>query len=196
MLTVVYPYNGRSVLQFEFHLSPLNLLLTGLIGYLVAAALAAPAGLLLGARYPTAVTIPATCVLLLGVVVVVFANGSGLLTVGRVLSGLGTGAAAGATVALILKLPKGRGAVAGVTAALAVLALLLAPVIGQMISVALSFRLNHLLAIPFLLVALVVSGVTGLVRLTAAKRAVPPAMPYPPAGPWPPANGWPGPGQP
>ncbi|SFW78776.1 hypothetical protein [Amycolatopsis australiensis] len=47
----------------------------------------------------------------------------------------------------------------------------------------------QLIAIPFLLLALVVSGVIGLVRLTAAKRPVPP-VPYPPAGPGPTGDPW------
>ncbi|QFU86622.1 hypothetical protein [Amycolatopsis sp. YIM 10] len=110
---------------------------------------------------------------------------------GRAFSGLVTGAAAGATVALIVKLRERRGVVAGMTAALAVLALVLAPVIGQMISEVVGFRVVQLVVIPFVLIALVVNGVIGLVRLTSAKRQVPPVpngTPYPSAGftgdPW------------
>ncbi|MEU4519952.1 MFS transporter [Amycolatopsis sp. NPDC024027] len=183
MLTVVYRFDGVPALQLALGLSSQSVLMIVLVPYLVAAALTVPVGLLLGARFPTAVTIPATGFLFLGVLLAAFTPGSGLLLIGRALSGLGTGAAAGAAAALILKLRRRRGVVAGVAAALGVLALLLAPVIGQLISEAAGFRVIHLAAIPFLLVALIVSAVLGLVKLTAAKRQVPPyGVPYPPAG--------------
>jgi MFS family permease len=191
MLTVIYRFDGMSELQRTLGLSGQSLLLVGLVAYLAGAALAVPAGLLLGARFPTAVAIAGTCLLLIGVLLAAFAGAGGLLMAGRAFSGLGTGAAAGTTVALILKLRERRGVVAGVTAALAVLALVLAPVIGQLISEAIGFRVVQLVAIPFLLVALVVNGVIGLVRLTSAKRQAPPVpygMPYPPAGPAGPAG--------
>ncbi|NBH11975.1 MFS transporter, partial [Amycolatopsis sp. SID8362] len=173
MLTVIYRFDGESEIQRALGLSSMALLLVGLVAYLAGVVLGAIPGLLLGARFPTAVAVPATCFLVLGVLLVAFAPAGGLLTAGRVLSGLGTGAAAGTTVALIVKLREGRGAVAGVTAGLAVLALLLGPVIGQLISEAVGFRPVHLIAAPFLLIALVVNAVLGIVRLTAAKRAVP-----------------------
>jgi MFS family permease len=182
MLTVIYRFDGMSEIQRDLGLSSQSLLLIGLVAYLAGAALTVPVGLLLGARFPTAVAIPATCFLLIGVVLAAFADAGGLLMVGRAFSGLGTGAAAGATVALIVKLRERRGVVAGVTAALAALALVLAPIIGQLISEAMGFRVIQLVAIPFLLIALVVSGVIGLVRLTSAKRQAPPipnGMPYP-----------------
>ncbi|MBN6041206.1 MFS transporter [Amycolatopsis sp. 195334CR] len=187
MLTVIYRFDGMSAIQLDLGLSGQSMLMIGLVAYLVAAALAVPAGLLLGARFPTAVAVAAGCFLLLGVALAAFANAGGLLMVGRVLSGLGTGAAAGATVALIMKLRGRRGLVAGVTGGLAVLALVLAPVIGQLISEAVGFRVIQLVAIPFVLIALVVNGVIGIVGLTSAKRQAPPA-PYPPTGftgdPW------------
>jgi MFS family permease len=191
MLTVIYRFDGMSEIQRALGLSSQSLLLIGLVTYLVGAALTVPVGLLLGARFPTAVAIPAICFLLFGVLLIAFADAGGLLMAGRALSGLGTGAAAGATVALILKLRERRGVVAGVTAALAALALVLAPVIGQLISEAMSFRVTQLAAIPFLLIALVANAVIGLVRLTSAKRQAPPlpyGMPYPPAGPAGPAG--------
>ncbi|WP_410638463.1 MFS transporter [Amycolatopsis sp. lyj-346] len=183
MLTVVHRFDGRSALQLDLGLSGQSVLLIVLLPYLVATALAVPVGLLLGARFPTAVTVPAIGFLFLGVLLTAFTPGSGLLLAGRALSGLGTGAAAGAAVALILKLRAGRGVVAGVAAASGALALLLAPVVGRLISDALGFRVSQLAAIPFLLVALIVSAVLGLVKLTAANRRVPPhGVPYPPAG--------------
>ncbi|MFE0019858.1 MFS transporter [Amycolatopsis sp. NPDC059021] len=185
MLTVIYRFDGMSEIQRDLALSNQSLLLVGLVAYLAGAVLTVPIGLLAGARVPTVAGICATCFLLLGVVLAAFAGTGVLLMLGRAFSGLGTGAAAGATVALILKLRQRRGVVAGVTVVLAVLALGLAPVIGQVISEATGYRMNQFLAIPFLLIALVVNGVIGLVRLTAAKRPAPPGpsgVPYPPAG--------------
>ncbi|RSM37762.1 hypothetical protein DMA12_35505 [Amycolatopsis balhimycina DSM 5908] len=99
---------------------------------------------------------------------------------GRAFAGLGTGTTAGATVALILKLRERRGVVADVTAALAVLALVLGPVIGRLISEATGFRVVQLAAIPFLLLALVVNAVIGFVKRPV--HPLPYGMPYPPAG--------------
>jgi MFS family permease len=186
MLTAIYRFDGLSEIQRDLDLSGQGLLLIGLVAYLVGTALTVPVGLLLGARFPTAVTIPAIGFLFFGVLLAALADAGGLLMAGRAFAGLGTGAAAGATVALILKLRERRGIVAGVTAALAVLALLLGPVIGRLISEATGFRVVQLAAIPFLLLALVVNAVIGFVKLTAAKRPVHPipnGMPYPPAGP-------------
>ncbi|MBE1493810.1 MFS family permease [Amycolatopsis lexingtonensis] len=178
MLTVIYRFDGLSELQIALGLSSGSLLLIGLVAYLAGAALGAVPGLLLGARFPIAVAVPATCFLILGVLLAAFADAGGLLMVGRALSGLGTGAAAGTTVALVLKLRERRGALAGVTAGLAVLALVLGPLIGQLLSEATGFRIVQMAAVPFLLIALVVNAVLGIVRLTTAKRAVA----YPPAG--------------
>ncbi|SFW78773.1 multidrug transporter [Amycolatopsis australiensis] len=140
MLTVLYRFDGMSDIQRDLGLSSQAVLLSGLVAYLAGAALAAPAGLLLGARFPTGMAIPAIGFLLLGAVLTAFADAGALLLAGRALSGLGTGAAAGATVAVILRLRERRGVIAGVAAALAVLALVLAPVIGRVISDAAGFR--------------------------------------------------------
>ncbi|MGW4523867.1 MFS transporter [Amycolatopsis sp. NPDC004378] len=181
LLTVIYRFDGMSEIQRALHLSTHSLLLGGLVAYLAGMALTLPAGLLLGARFPTAVTLPALGFLLVGVLLAAFADGGGLLAAGRVFAGLGTGAAAGATVALILKVREKRGLIAGVLGALAVLALVLAPVIGQLVSEAMGFRVIQMIAVLFVLIALVVAGVLGIVRLTSAKRPVPYGMPYPPA---------------
>jgi MFS family permease len=199
MLTAIYRFDGLSEIQRALHLSGQGLLLIGLVAYLVGTALTVPAGLLLGARFPTAVTVSAIGFLFFGVLLAAFADAGGLLMAGRAFAGLGTGAATGATVALILKLRERRGVIAGVTAALAVLALVLGPVIGQLISEATGFRAVQLAAIPFLFLAFVVNAVIGFVKLATAKRPVPPVpngMPYPPAGPAGPPGFTGGPGQP
>ncbi|MFE0025049.1 MFS transporter [Amycolatopsis sp. NPDC059021] len=186
LLTVIYPVDGRSALQLDLALSDQSLLLSGLVAYLVAAAIAFPAGLLLGARFPTSVTVPAICLMLLGVLLVAFVPDSGLLLLGRVLNGLGAGAAIGVTATLIRRLRTGRVAAAATTAGLGVLALVIAPFLGGLVSEALSFRLVYLIAALFTFVALIAAGVTGVVTLMSAKPPVqpmPPGMPYPPPGP-------------
>ncbi|MFD9892485.1 MFS transporter [Amycolatopsis sp. NPDC059027] len=186
LLTVIYRFDGVSALQADLGMSSQSLLLIGLVAYLVAAVLAFPAGLLLGARFPTSVTVPAICLMLLGVLLVAFVPDSGLLLVGRVLNGLGAGAALGVTAALIRRLRTGRAAAAGVTAGLGVLALVIAPFLGGLISDALSFRIVYLIAALFVFVALVAAAVTGIVTLMSAKPPAPPmphGVPYPPQGP-------------
>ncbi|EME51976.1 MFS transporter [Amycolatopsis decaplanina] len=179
LLTVIYRFDGGSALQIDLGMSNQSLLLNGLVAYLVAAALAFPAGLLLGGRFPTSVTVPAIVLMLLGVLLVAFVPSSGLLLVGRVLNGLGAGAALGVTVALIRRLRTGRGAAAGVAAGLGVLALVLAPVLGGLLSDVTGFRVVYVVAALFVFVALVVAGVLGIVALAKAKSPARP-MPYPP----------------
>ncbi|HEY3479374.1 MAG TPA: MFS transporter [Streptomyces sp.] len=177
MLTVIYRFDGMSEIQRALGLSSQSMLLIGLVTYLVAAVITAPAGFLLGVRFPTAVAVPAASFLLFGAILAAFSSGGFMLMAGRAFSGLGTGAAVGAAVAMIVKLRERRGVVAGVSGALAVLALVLAPVIGGVISEATSFRVVQLLAIPFALLAVVVSAIIGIVGITSAKRQAPP-IPY------------------
>ncbi|WP_181774372.1 MFS transporter [Amycolatopsis pittospori] len=179
LLTVVYRFDGRATLQIELGMAEQTLLLGGLVAYLVAAAIASPVGLVLGARFPTSVTVPAICLMLLGVVLVAFTPSSGLFVVGRVLNGLGAGAAIGVTVALIRRLHTGRGVAAGVMAGLGVLALAIAPFLGGLVSDAIGFRVVYVVAALFVFVALVVAGIIGIVTLAKAKPSIQP-MAYPP----------------
>ncbi|MEV7549502.1 MFS transporter [Amycolatopsis sp. NPDC089917] len=179
LVTVIYRFDGGSALQIDLGMSSQSLLLNGLVAYLVAAAIAFPAGMLLGARFPTPVAVPAIALMLLGVLLVVFVPNTGLFLVGRVLTGLGAGAVLGVTVALIRRLQAGRGAAAGVTAGLGVVALVLAPVLGGLLSDATGFRVVFMVAALFVFAALVVAGVLGIVALVKAKTPARP-MPYPP----------------
>ncbi|OLZ46625.1 MFS transporter [Amycolatopsis keratiniphila] len=169
LLTVIYRFDGESPLRIDLGISSQALLLNGLVSYLIAAAIAFPAGLLLGARFPTSVTVPALVLMLMGVLLVAFVPGSGLLLVGRVLNGLGAGAVLGVTVALIRRLRTGRGIAAGVAVGLGVLALAIAPVLGGLLSDATGFRVVYVVAALFVLVALVVAGVLGIVTLAKPK---------------------------
>ncbi|WP_051124707.1 multidrug transporter [Amycolatopsis benzoatilytica] len=188
LLTAIYQFGGRSAIQLDLGLSRQSLLLSGVVAYLVALLLALPLGLLLGGRYPTAVSVPAICLMLLGVLAVAFTPNGFLLSVGRVLGGLGAGAVIGGTVALIRGLRAGRGVAAGVAAGLGVLSLVIAPFLGELVSDVLNFRVVYLAAAVAVFFALVAASVTGIVTLVSAKPPVPQmpyGMPYPPQNPSP-----------
>ncbi|WP_084531807.1 MFS transporter [Nocardia miyunensis] len=183
MLTAVYRTDGKSLIQLEFHMSSQAVLLNCVVAYVVAAILAVGLGLPLGARFPTGVILAAIGLMLVGTVLTAFAAGSAMLLVGRVLDGLGTGAAAGVIAALVLRLNGRRGIAAAVIAALGVLAAVTAPVVGQLISDAVSFRLAYLAPVPFLLVALIVSAVGGIASAKPPVHPIPYGTPYPSQGP-------------
>ncbi|MFF3569974.1 MFS transporter [Nocardia jiangxiensis] len=183
MLTAIYRTDGRSLIQAEFGISRQALLLTCVVAYVVAAILAVGLGLPLGARFPTAVTLSAIGVMLVGTVLTALAADGTLLLVGRVLGGLGTGAAAGVIVALVLRLNDRRGIAAATVAALGVLAAVVAPVIGQLMMDAINFHLAYLGAVPFLLIAVIVTAVSGTASTKRPAHPNPYGTPYPPQGP-------------
>jgi MFS family permease len=163
-----------------------------IVTYLVAAVLALPVGALLGRRYPTAVTAPAIGIMILGTLLVAFANATGMLAAGRSLGGVGAGATVGATAMLVGRLRDRRWPVAAVMAAAGFVALLSGPFVDQAMADALSWRWTFLAAEPLLLAALAASTVAGIVLLVT-RRPVRPAPygtpymppPYPPPGPRP-----------
>ena len=186
LLTVIYRFDGRSALQMDLHLSAQSMLLTGLVAYLVPLLIGFPGGLALGGRFPTGVSVPAIGLMLLGVLAVAFTPNVLVLLVGRVLGGLGAGAVLGVTVALIRQLGAGRGAAAGATAVLGVLALVIAPFLGALVTDAIGFRMVYMAAAVAVFFALVLAGIIGAVALASAKPAAQPmayGMPYPPQGP-------------
>jgi MFS family permease len=186
MLTAPYRTDWISPIQMDLGLSGQEFLMQGIVAYLIAAAIAFPLGFLLGARFLTAVILPAIGVMLIGVLLIAFAGGGGMLLVGRVLSGLGAGAAIGVTTVLVRGI-KGRRSIAVATvAALGALAVVVAPFVNQVISEATSFRLMYLAAVPLLFAALIASAISGIVQFVAAKRPAQPGpygTPYPSPGP-------------
>jgi MFS family permease len=176
LLTVVFfGFDRMTPIQLDLGLSDRAFLLLVFAPYLVAAAIAFPLGLLLGGRFPTAVTVPGVVLMLVGVVLIAFAGSAGVLMVGRVLSGLGAGAAAGATTAVIRRINGRRSTAAAVAAVLGVLAAVVAPFVNQLIAGTTGFRVTYMAALPFLFVALVVNVVIGIARLMRAKGPVQPA---------------------
>jgi MFS family permease len=164
--------------------------------YLVAAVLALPVGFLLGGRRPTAVTVPAIGIIIVGALLIAFASATGMVAVGRSLGGIGAGAVAGATAALVRRLHDRRWPVAAAMAAAGFLSLVIGPFADQAVADALSWRWTFLAAEPFLFAALAVSAVAGIVLLVTRRPARPapygpPYMPppyqppYQPPGPRP-----------
>jgi MFS family permease len=186
MLTAVYGTDQMSPIQLDLGLSGSAFLMVGVVAYLIAGAVAFLLGLLLGGRFPTAVTVPAAGVMLVGALLVAFGGPVGPLLVGRVLGGLGAGAAAGATTALVLRIRGPRGIAAAVVAALGVLAAVVAPFVNQGISAALSFRMTFLAAVPLSFVALLACAVGGIALSVMSRRPAQPGpagVPYPSQGP-------------
>ncbi|WP_280397357.1 hypothetical protein [Nocardia carnea] len=181
LVTGVYRLDGVSHLQVELGLSNGGFLLTGVVAYVVAAALAFPLGFVLAPRSLTAVIVPAIGVMFLGVLIVAFGGGPATLLIGRVLGGLGAGAAVGTTVALLRPLDGNRRIAALAVAAVGAVALVIAPLVNQVVSEALSFRLAYAIALPFLFAALLAATITGIV-LAVTRRPTPPpgyGMPNP-----------------
>ncbi|GAB3426242.1 hypothetical protein GCM10027569_65070 [Flindersiella endophytica] len=174
-LTVVFfGTDPTTPIQLDLGLSGTAFLIQAFLAYLVAAAIAFPLGLRFGARAQTAVTLPAVFLMLAGVLLIAFASGAGLLTAGRVVTGLGAGAAAGVTTAL-LRTTSRRAVVAAVTAVLGVVAVVIAPFVNQAIASTTSFRLTYLAAVPFVILALLVNAVVGIVLVAARKQPAQPA---------------------
>ncbi|MEU1982744.1 hypothetical protein [Nocardia sp. NPDC019395] len=181
LVTGVYRGDWISPIQMELDMSSQAFLLEGVVTYLIAAAIAFPPGYLLCARFLTPAITSAIGVMLIGVLIVAFGGGAGTLLIGRVLGGLGAGAALGVTTALVRSIRRGRGIATAAVSAAGVVTVLVAPFAGQLISDALSFRLVYLAAVPFLLVALLAATVSGI-ALVMARRSAPPVpygMPYP-----------------
>ncbi|MEU9019776.1 hypothetical protein [Actinomadura sp. NPDC048394] len=196
LLTAVYGTDAFSPMQRALYLPGHALLMKAVVPYLIAAAVALPVGVLLGARYPAAVTIPAILASALGGLLVAFTENTGVLSAGRVLGGLGTGASLGVAVVLLLRFERRRGLVSAAMALLGVLALIVAPPVNQAISEAISFRWTFLLAEPLLFVALAAGVVNGILLITGRRAARPNPYgiasgppyqpPYPPPYPPPP----------
>jgi hypothetical protein len=176
LLTAVYGTDSFSPMQRVLGLPAHALLMKAVVPYLIAAAVAFPAGVLLGGRHLTAVAVPAILVLAVGVLLVALTENTGILSAGRVLGGLGTGASVGATMAVLLRLDGKRGMASAAMTVPGILAVIVAPWVNERISEAISFRWTFLLAEPLLFVALAAGAVSGIVLFTSRRAAGP--VPY------------------
>lgn len=147
-------------------------------GFLLAAAVGLPLGVLAGRRFPHAVTLVGLSLMVVGMVLTALAPTFLLVISGRVLTGLGAGAVGGAAAALIGRVaPDRRRTVALVTGGVTLAAAVLGGVIGAVVSEALGFRLVFLLATVLALLAGAVTAVVAIARLVGGGPAAPPMRP-------------------
>jgi MFS family permease len=155
---------------------PTSAMLWIFVAYLLPAALAVPVGALVGRRWPTAVALPAIALLVPGSLLPALAPGIGAVLVGRAVTGLGAGLAWGVTAVLVTQVGARRVWVAPLLAGAVVLALGLGPVAGAFLARSLGWRWPFLVAVPVEVVALLVTAVSGIIRLMLrASRPTQPA---------------------
>lgn len=135
------------------------------VAYLLPAVLAVPVGALVGRRWPTAVALPAIVLLVPGSLLTALAPGSGLLLLGRAVTGFGAGLAWGVTAVLVAQAGARRVWVAPLVAGAVVLALGLGALAGALLARMFSWRWPFLLAVPFEVVALLVTAASGIIVL-------------------------------
>jgi MFS family permease len=157
---------GRTLqtIDMDLHLSSGQGLTRVVLPYLIAAVLLLPAGYLLGRRTPNAVALPAVALLVVSLAVTAFTPNASVLTVARVLAGLGAGALVGTAAALTVGVaPAVRTPVGVVAGAGVALAAGLGVVVGGLLTEYLGFRTGFLLALVLgLIVGLTIAVVAAV----------------------------------
>ncbi|HEY3686264.1 MAG TPA: MFS transporter [Streptosporangiaceae bacterium] len=161
LLTAVVQIGSMSYIQRDLHLSTVSYLPSTVGVYLLAMLLTLAVGLLVGARYPTSIAAPGIAFMIIGVVLDVFSPDELVLLVGRGLTGLGAGAAAGVAAALAVRITARP--LAYTAGGLGLLALIAGPFVGGGIATVLSWRWIFLSTAPLLLAALVATMIIGIV---------------------------------
>lgn len=158
---------------------PASVIPWSLVACLLPAVLAVPVGAVVGRRWPTAVALLASVLLLPGSLLTGFAPGSGSLLFARAVTGFGAGLAWGVTAVLVAQMGARRTRVAPIVAGAVVLALGLGPVAGTLLGRGLGWRFPFLLVVPVEVVALLVTALSGIIVLIqrASRPAQPPAAP-------------------
>jgi len=160
-----------TALRLALHASSTQTLLVPIL-FLVGSAIGAAVGWLVGRTAPNAVAVPGVALMAVGLVVTAFAPTITVVLAGRVLTGLGAGLAAGAAVALVLRVAAAhRTVVALVSAAVALLAVAVGWLYGSAVATTTSIRFPFLLALPVvLLVAVAVVVIAVLQQVRPAPR--------------------------
>lgn len=164
---------GRTLqtITIELGLSSGQGLTQVILPYLIAAVLLLPAGYLLGRRAPNAVALPGVALLVIGLAVTGFAPNISVLTVGRVLGGIGAGAVIGTAAVLVVGVAPAARTAAAVVAGVGVLfAAVLGVVLGGLLTEHLSFRTGFLFA---LVLGLIVGLATAVVAVVGLARRAP-----------------------
>ncbi|MGC4749163.1 MFS transporter [Micromonospora sp. DT201] len=154
---------------------PASAVLWIFVAYLLPAILAVTVGALVGRRWPNAVALSAIALLVPGSLLTALASGDALLLLGRAVTGSGAGLAWGVTAMLVAQMGARRVWVTPLVAGVVVLALGLGPVAGVLVGRAVGWRWPFMLAVPFGVVALLATAVSGIVVLI--QRASRPAQP-------------------
>jgi MFS family permease len=153
-----------SALRRSLGLSSLAML--GLFAaYLLAAAVTAPIGILVGRRWPTAVAVPGMVLMILGLVTTALAPAGAVLLLGHAVTGLGVGAVWGVVAALVWQGGAWRTRAVATLAGAAVLALILGPAVAALLEPATGWRWMFLLAVPAAMVVLLVTVASGIALL-------------------------------
>jgi MFS family permease len=142
------------------------------VAFLLPAGLAVPLGFLAGPRWPTAVTLPAIVLLVIGSLLTSLGPGSVTVLLGRAVSGFGAGLAWGVTAFLIVRGRSGPPWVAPAVGGAVGLALVFGVAAAAFIARAIGWRWPFLLAVPFGAVALVAAAVCGTILLSRTSRRV------------------------
>ncbi|MFC6016403.1 hypothetical protein ACFP2T_09345 [Plantactinospora solaniradicis] len=137
------------------------------LAYLLPALATAAVGFLVGGRWPTALVLPGISLLVLGALLTTFSPGGALLLVARAVTGLGAGLAWGVTAALVRQQPAGRNRTSWAIITGTVLALVVGPLFGALVSMAMSWRLPLLAAVPVAGVAFLAAAVSGIALLVS-----------------------------
>jgi predicted MFS family arabinose efflux permease len=138
------------------------------LAYLLPALATTAAGFLVGGRWPTALVLPGIGLLVVGAVLTTFSPDAALLLFARAVTGLGAGLAWGVTAALVRQQPAGRirAAWATVTTGI-VVALVAGPLFGAIVSMAMTWRLPLLAAVPIAGIAFLAASVSGIALLVS-----------------------------
>ncbi|MEV4813096.1 hypothetical protein [Micromonospora avicenniae] len=177
LLAVTFGPLGTAM-QRDLHLSD-SVIPGHLVAYLLPALMAVPVGVLVGRRWPTAIALPAGVLLVIGTLLSALAPGGGSLLFSRLLTGVGAGLAWGVTAALVAQMRAQRVWLGPLIGGMAVLVLGLGAASGALLTRGLTWRMPFVLAVPFEVVAVLVTAVTGIVALTRRPSgpAQPPAAP-------------------
>lgn len=137
-------------------------------GCLVAGAVGLGVGVL-ARRFPTVVAVGAIFAMVIGAVAMGFASNGNLYLVGKVVAGLGVGAAWGVSVFVALSTGERKRMAIALLAGLGVVSAIAGPLVTGAITTLFSWRVGYLAVILVLGMTLIVTAVIGVVRYLAPK---------------------------
>lgn len=138
------------------------------VAYLLPALATAAVGFLVGGRWPTVLVLPGIGLLALGALLTTFSSGSAVLLFARAVTGLGAGLAWGVAAALVRRQPAGRARAAwAITTTGTIVALVVGPLFGALVSMGLTWRVPLLAAVPIAGAAFLAAAASGIALLVS-----------------------------